>query len=350
MNLRPSHPARMHRTTIGVALKVLGALVFFLGGLFSASFLHLKGPALAKAIESRWNDYWDPKTVRIPSYNAAREQWARFAAAPQVAPLIVDLHPWSEDHKGTSGSDVPLDEMVAHEGWNYIRPALAGPNKTPDACCSQGVIDGISAAVSYAQKHGRVDDRAIYLVGSSGGGYTALCFAHNGGLNVRSYFVWVPVTDLTTWYAIHSKNSYGDDIRKCTSSGSELNMEEAKKRSPMYMGNIERISNIHIFHGIRDGIEGSVSPDHSIRYFNRIAKETGNLESEIDSRLRIRILEERNGPDLVGGKTIGGRSIHLERVAGNSSLILFDGAHELLVAPTIEMIKKDYEGIIHNKK
>jgi hypothetical protein len=88
-----------------------------------------------------------PPTIKISSYDSAPDQLGRFESAAIKSPLVVDLHQWSTNESGYIGDDERFDLAVKHMGWNFIRPALAGPNNNPASCCSDIVLSGIEAAI-----------------------------------------------------------------------------------------------------------------------------------------------------------------------------------------------------------
>jgi hypothetical protein len=333
--------ARVRRGSRNVFVGMLSAGALAVGAMGGA-MIEKKLPALTKSATMAWIDITGPRTFDVPAHGAARAQKARFAGAPRLAPLVIDLHQWGEDERGTLGDDVRLDKLVTGHGWNYIRPALAGPNNKPSACCSRSVIDGVKAAIAYAVRHGNVDQRAIYIVGESGGAYTALCAAQSGELPVRAYYAWVPITDLAGWQSVHADDHYGSDVMACTSSHGSLNIAEARRRSPVFMPLPAKMPELHIFHGIRDGMTTSVSPEHSIRYFNRIASERGFSSAMIEPQVEREVVYARKGPDEAMGGKVGGRTIHLFRKAGSTSLTIFEGKHEGLMAPTIAALAADW--------
>lgn len=328
--------ASIRRCFISCALIGIGA------GLGAAAYPRAAG--IEASLTQRWSDWQSAASnVSIPAAGAAEEQRARFVAADQLAPLVVDLHQWGETEAGSLGSDVRLDKLTEKRGWNYIRPALAGPNNTPAACCSEGVTDGIKAAVDYATAHGKVDRRAIYIVGVSGGAYTALCAVQSGKVPVRRSIAWVPITDLEAWHDHHAFDHYGKSIRQCTASGAQtLNVAEARRRSPMFMPIPQQMSPVHVYHGIRDGMETSVSPDQSVTWFNRMALATGHADRVVSDGLRLAMLDHRIGPDQTSGRTVGGRRVHFDRTAGPVRLTVFEGDHEGFMVPTMAELDRDY--------
>ncbi|MEN2787183.1 alpha/beta hydrolase family protein [Sphingomonas qilianensis] len=276
--------------------------------------------------------------VTVPAFGAAKEMTAQFYPAKVKAPLIVDLHQWGEDARGFAGKH--LDEQVKAKGWNFIRPALAGPNRTPDACCSAGVIDGVLAAIEYAKQHGPVDPTSIYVVGISGGGYTTLCAAMSNKVNARGYYAWASITDLEEWYNQHRTDNYGSDIMQCTASRGSLNLAEARRRSPIYMGMPAKMSPIHMYAGIQDGFQGSVPISHSVKMFNRFADTYSPQQRVTDAQL-LRMMERREGDDTAAKQTIDGRTIHLRRSAGPAELVVFEGEHEMLSTALVDAIAQD---------
>lgn len=276
--------------------------------------------------------------ITIAAYRSAPEQRAQFFSSEASAPLIVDLHQWSEDEGGYAGNDEPLDKLVKAKGWNFIRPALAGPNRNPKACCSAAVIDGVAAAIEYAKAKGHVDTRLIYVVGVSGGGYTTLCAAASGKISARAYYAWASITDLEAWYNSHKADRYGSDVMQCTGSNGSLNIAEAHRRSPYYMPLSQKP--VHIFAGVHDGFTGSVLSSQSMKMFNRYAVAYDPRQSVAPQELE-RLLEARVGPDTLTKSAIGGRNIHLERHAGPASLVVFEGGHEMLARPMVDQIAAD---------
>jgi poly(3-hydroxybutyrate) depolymerase len=285
-------------------------------------------------------------TVTVPAYASAPKQLARFWSASTKAPLVVDLHQWSTDQSGFNGDDVRFDLEVRKLGWNFVRPALAGKNNSPHACCSAEVLDGISASIQFAESQGKVDRSAIYIVGVSGGGYTTLCAYMSGKVHARAMIAWASITDLAVWHAQHTADQYGKDVESCTgSSAGKLNLPECSKRSPISLGNGQPDTPVYIFAGIHDGFTGSVPITHSVRLFNRLADLYGLPSQKIDDATLIEMLDRRVGPDSTKGKKIGGRLIHLERVAGAAHLTVFEGGHEMLTRATVPILVGDYDAI-----
>ena len=268
----------------------------------------------------------------------------RFAPAAKVAPLVVDLHQWSADHRGSFGNDFDLDLAVTVLGWNYLRPHL-GSNRTEAGCCSDHALERLTVAIDHALSSGMVDAQQIFIVGASGGGYAGLCALMNEQPHVAAYNLWVPISDLEAWHSQQRNSNYGRDIRACTASGETLDVAEARRRSPLYMSAPSHLPPTRIYTGIMDGWNGSVPITHSIRMFNRLADETGHADAAFSDGEILTLLEDRGttlNPQLSPAGA-DGLPVHLTRTAGNLELIVFEGAHQGNTATVLRDLMKLHE-------
>jgi hypothetical protein len=286
------------------------------------------GGAAAGKIEQRIDEWRGEPIVTIPASAMAPAQRAKFRAAEGPAPLIIDLHQWGGSSFGKSGTDVRLDVSVRERGWSFIRPDLV--DLTSD-CSADHVASRIAAAITYAKAHAKVTK--VVVVGGSGGGYMALV-AYMHGLPVDEYYAWVPISDLEAWSHQHRADYFGETLRRCTT--------DLRANSPLNMPAPSITPPLHIFAGVDDGFGafpgsagqrfvGVVLPTHSIRFFNRFAGPAQISEPDVMS-----LLEKRT--DMDQGPALGGRDVLLRRSAKNIELTVFDGAHEVLIAPTIARI------------
>lgn len=236
-----------------------------------------------------------------------------------IAPLIVSLHTWSGNYLQPD----PLASRFVELGFNYIHPNFQGSNNNEHSCLSSKVISDIDSAIEWAIEQGSVDTDAIYVIGESGGGYTALGYASRSKYQIRHTYAWVPITDLHQWYLqSRSRNSkYADDILGCIGS-IEIDADELGARSPINMAPI-RSNRISIYAGIEDGYAGSVPISHSINYFNKFANEDDQISFDDALSLVTRAY-------LPANETIGKRRIFIDRVSESLRLTIFDGGHELL--------------------
>ncbi len=292
--------------------------------------------------ESTWDS--DFKLVDIQSTLDNSQQKAYFFKSKSAipGPLVVSLHSWS----GTYEQKDELAALSKAKDLNYIHPDFRGVNWTKDACCSDLAIQDIDDAIDYAIKNSKVDLSRIYVIGSSGGGYATLATFMKSKHTIRRFSAWVPISDLIAWYA-QSKimgTKYAENILDCTSSKDSLNLEIAIKKSPIYWKTpVEKLNTteLQIFAGVYDGIQGSVPITHSINFYNKILKDKLVNDSTLfvsDSE-KLYLLEFRKALGDLG--SIADRKVFLKKQSGNIGLTIFEGNHEMLTEYAFnELIKK----------
>ena len=292
--------------------------------------------------EGTWDS--DFKLVDIQSTLDNSQQKAYFFKSKSAipGPLVVSLHSWS----GTYEQKDELAALSKAKDLNYIHPDFRGVNWTKDACCSDLAIQDIDDAIDYAIKNSKVDLSRIYVIGSSGGGYATLATFMKSKHTIRRFSAWVPISDLTAWYA-QSKimgTKYAENILDCTSSKDSLNLEIAIKKSPIYWKTpVEKLNTteLQIFAGVYDGIQGSVPITHSINFYNKILKDKLVNDSTLfvsDSE-KLYLLEFRKALGDLG--SIADRKVFLKKQSGNIGLTIFEGNHEMLTEYAFnELIKK----------
>ncbi|MFH0938182.1 MAG: prolyl oligopeptidase family serine peptidase [Planctomycetota bacterium] len=252
-------------------------------------------------------------------------------------PLLVALHTWSHtyqddwsEHGGT---------WCVEQGWGFIFPNFRGANNRPEATGSDLVIQDILDAVEYAKKNGIVDERRIYLMGHSGGGYVALLMAGRAPDVWAGVSAWVPISDLKAWH-IESKSpptwlrgthywqaietSCGGDPAKDIKAA-----EEAKKRSPItYLKNAKNLR-LDINAGIHDGHDGSVPISHTLNAFNILAEEKDRLTTE---EIEYFVKKAQVPPKIKAGieeDDCWGKKLLFRRQSGLTRVTIFDGGHEI---------------------
>jgi esterase/lipase len=292
--------------------------------------------------ESTWDS--DFKVVDIQSTLDNSQQKAYFFKSKSAAPgpLVVSLHSWS----GTYEQKDELAALSKAKDLNYIHPDFRGVNRTKDACCSDLAMQDIDDAIDYAIKNSKVDLSRIYVIGSSGGGYATLATFMKSKHSIRRFSAWVPISDLPAWYA-QSKimgTKYAENILDCTSSKDSLNLEIAKRKSPIYWKTpVEKLNTteLQIFAGVYDGIQGSVPITHSINFYNKVLKDKLINDSTLfvsDSE-KLYLLEFRKALGNLG--RIADRKVFLKKQSGNVGLTIFEGNHEMLTEYAFnELIKE----------
>lgn len=184
-------------------------------------------------------------------------------------PLLVGLHTWSADRFNQVESMLPLAKEL---GWSLLLPEFRGPNLDSNpiglkACGSLLAKQDIVDAVDYVVENFGADNKAIYLLGGSGGGHMALLMAAYKPKLWKAIASFCPITDLAKWY--YDNPNYTRHIHYCCGGKPEgENIREYKDRSPMtYIDNIAK-SNIKIFHGKYDK---SVPFTHSMELYYHLS-------------------------------------------------------------------------------
>jgi len=285
------------------------------------------------------------KEISFTSSADQSEQPAMFYAPETdvAVPLVVALHTWSGNYK--QGSHTAIEKMCVKNGWAYIHPDFRGPNKRPEATGSDLVVKDIVSAVEYAKETMRIDRSSIYLVGTSGGGYTALLMAGRHPEIWAGVSVWVPISDLKAW---HAQGRYvGDLVKSCGGAPGDSDAvdKEYTLRSPLtYLKHAKGVT-LHINAGINDGHTGSVPISHSLLAFNEVADPKDQL-SEADIRFFVEHADVP--PDLkadISDPSYGSREPLFRRKSGNTTVTIFKGGHELVAPAAVAWIEE-----IHNTK
>ena len=259
-------------------------------------------------------------------------------------PLLVGLHTWSGDYK--QGSSAVYANWCIEKKWNFIHPNFRGPNRRPEATGSELVVADILGAVEYAMKNGFVDERRIYLVGASGGGYASLLMAGRAPEVWAGVSAWVPISDLAKWHTETSKRKlrYASEIEKSIGgkpiSGSKP-AAEAKKRSAItYLPHAKGVA-IDINAGITDGHNGSVPISHSLEAFNVLATPEDRLPAEVIAGF---VKTAKVPPILIGQAPVdasyGKNRVLFRRESGAVRVTIFQGGHEIIPQAALQWLEK----------
>nr|WP_321237506.1 prolyl oligopeptidase family serine peptidase [uncultured Psychroserpens sp.] len=281
------------------------------------------------------NVNWDKEfqVVEIKSKIDENIQKAYFykSKSKNPQPLIISLHTWS----GYYTQNDQLANICKEKDLNYIHPDFRGANWTKNACCSELALSDIDDAITFALKNSNVDTKKIYVIGASGGGYATLATFMKSKHNINKFSAWASMSDLIAWYNESKiRNSkYAENILDCTSSEESLNIQKAKQRSPIYWDTpTDKLKNsqLFIYAGIYDGIQGSVPISHSINFYNKLLSDMSVIDTlnTVSLSEKLNLLEKREPLGEFG--KIAGRKIYLKKEFGNLSLIIFEGNHEIL--------------------
>ncbi|MHB9029368.1 MAG: alpha/beta hydrolase family protein [Candidatus Latescibacterota bacterium] len=261
-------------------------------------------------------------------------------------PLIVALHTWSGDYK--QDTQKALSDWCIKNGWAYIHPDFRGPNLRPQATGSELVVEDIVSAVEYAKSVMQIDSTGIFLVGASGGGYTALLMAGRRPEIWAGVSAWVPISDLTAWYheSKAAGNSYYQNIADtCGGAPGESGAVdgEYRKRSPLtWLANAKGVP-LHINAGIHDGHTGSVPVSHSLRAFNAVAAPEGRLSNQ---DIQFFVEKEAVPPHLAKEITdpdYGQKKPLFRSSSGAATVTIFQGGHEMVPGAALSWIESIYK-------
>ena len=245
-------------------------------------------------------------------------------AAP--APLAVLLHTWSFD---AEQRDSTVEREARDRGWLLLTPNFRGRNDHPEACGSDVAQQDILDAVAWTRQHYPVDERRIYLLGLSGGGYMTMLMAARHPEPWAAASAWVGISDLRDWYAVHQTDAYGMMMRGCFGGGPETSDSTAvayRTRSPLTYLRERGPVPLDLAAGRFDS---TVAPSHTLRAFQAVAPgivsddDIAALLAAGPGLLRPMIADTAVDPLL-------GRRLFLRRKAGASRVSIFDGGHEWL--------------------
>ena len=254
------------------------------------------------------------------------------------APLLVGLHTWSGNYMQSNGE--PYAGWCVRKKWAFIYPNFRGPNRRPEATGSELVVKDILSAVEYAKQNAKVDEKRIYLVGASGGGYTSLLMAGRAPEVWAGVSAWVPISDLKAWYLECKKAGRGYGRQVAASCGGPPGASpevdaQYKKRSPLtHLKNAANVA-LDINAGIHDGHKGSVPISHTLRAFNEVAAAEHRLTEEEITHF---VDKESVPPHLVKplkDRSYGTRTPLFRRSSGKARVTIFEGGHQIIASAAL---------------
>ena len=287
-------------------------------------------------------DNW-PDAVREIDYESSADDTRQPAlyydsGSNEPKPLLVVLHTWSSDYLGTL--DVPHAQWCIDNDWVFVHPNFRGPNNKPEATGSELVIQDIISSVDYAREESTIDNKRIYLVGASGGGYTSLMMAGKQPGLWAGVSAWVPISDVKEWY---EQGRYCEMIvSSCggTPGTSPAVDNEYYNRSPIhFLQNAAKVP-LDINAGITDGHTGSVPISHSLNAFNMLAREKDRITEE---HIQFFVEKAQVPPELSGDyadATYGENSVLFRKESNNVRVTIFDGGHEIVHGAAVQWLAK----------
>ena len=282
------------------------------------------------------------KEIKYQSSADHSEQPAMFYApvSKEPIPLMVALHTWSGNYKQKYHK--AIEQWCIKHGWAYIHPDFRGPNNRPEATGSELVVADIVSAIEYAKGASQIDGSAIYLIGTSGGGYTALVMAGHHPEIWAGVSAWVPISDLAVW---HAQGKHVEALEKsCGGAPGDSPAVDAEyaKRSPITFLSNARGTTLHLHAGIKEKI---VPISHSLLAFNEVAAVKDRISQEdIDYFVKKRKVPP-NLQTAHADSNYGQKPPLFTKKSGNATVTIFDGGHQLVATAAIAWIQK-----VHNEK
>ena len=281
---------------------------------------------------------WPSEVVKIEYPSSADDtlQPALFyaPAGNEPVPLLIALHSWSGDY--IQGLNAPAAEWCIEHGWAFLHPNFRGPNKRPEATGSEFVIEDILSAVDFATTHLNIDRNRIYLVGASGGGYTALLVMAQHPDIWAGVSIWVPISDLSIW---HEQTKYLNpdftmnletSLGGAPGTSPEVDLEYIK-RSPLTYLSTDITTPLDINAGIHDGHNGSVPINQSLWAFNALVDSQDRLSEQ---EITYFVEQEKVPADLIdpllSDPAYGEEEPLFRRQSQNTRLTIFDGGHQII--------------------
>lgn len=271
------------------------------------------------------------ETLSITSTHDQSEQPARYYAAPEAGPqpLLVLLHSWSTDINSYN-PDTWVAAARSH-GWHVVVPHFRGGNFNPEACASLAARQDILDAVAAMKERYAIDERRVYLAGSSGGGHMSMVMAGHSPQTWTAVSAWVGISDLADWHAETKAAGlkYYKDIEACVGGapGSSVAVDtEIHARSPKYHIAKAKDIPLDLNAGVHDGHTGSVPIHHTLDAYNEVAKAHGAPPL---SQSVINALAQEIVPPVPPVKDEHyGRAIHLRESVAQTRVTIFEGGHE----------------------
>ena len=238
-----------------------------------------------------------PSEVRAIEYRSSADgslQPALFydPGGEEPKPLLIALHSWSGNY---TQANPAYGLWCIAKKWVLVHPDFRGVNQRPEACGSELAVADILSAVEYAKKNCRIDEKRIYLVGASGGGYASLLMAGRAPEVWAGVSAWCPIYDLKVWHAEARERRlrYADMLEKVCSgapgASAEVDQQYRVRSAAAWLERARNV-NLSINTGITDGHNGSVPISQTMHAFNAVAAPQDHISEEVNLEVGFRKL------------------------------------------------------------
>lgn len=310
------------RTRSGTAAVLLGALAAMTGSY--AQTIPPLGAGLHRIeVQSTADGTMQPSYLAVP---------ASAADARRRMPLVVMLHTWNSDLEARY---TRIESDVLPRGWLALTPNFRGPNNHPEGCGSVLAQQDILDAVTWVRSRFPVDERRVYLIGWSGGGFMTMLMA------ARYPHLWAAasagagISDLGAWYEEHRTGTHGSELRACfggAPSDSESVARRYREQSPITYLRPGLNVPLDLAAGKDDP---EVSVRHTLKAFRALAPDA--LSEEEIARL---LADADNLPPVVDRESMIPRRLILTRTAGQTRVTIFDGKHEWFYKESLRWLEQ----------
>jgi pimeloyl-ACP methyl ester carboxylesterase len=256
------------------------------------------------------------------------------AASSGRMPLVVILHTWSSDLEARF---TRIENDVVPRGWLALTPNFRGQNNHPQACGSLLAQQDILDAIAWVRSRFPVDEKRIYLVGWSGGGFMALLMASRYPNIWAAASVGAGISDLQAWYEEHQGDTFGSDLRACfggAPSDSESIARRYREQSPITYLRPDLDVPLDLAAGKDDPV---VSVRHTLKAFRALAPDALS-EQEIANLLT----GAANLHQVADRDALIPRRLYLRRTAGEARVTVFDGKHEWFYRASLEWLERHH--------
>lgn len=300
--------------------------------------------------QNRWSR--KVKETYYPSSADNSEQLSLVYAPKKVEgdrPLLVALHTWSNDFLQEGGQPLFGDWCIQND-WFMIHPNFRGRNRNPKAMGSDLAVADIVSAVEYMKSKYSIDEKRIYLCGTSGGGHMSLLMAGRHPEIWAGVSAWCAITDIQAWWEQKSADGperYAREIEKACGGRPDTDpaaAEQCRLRSPLtYLANAGSV-NLDINHGIDDGRKGSVPFTHSLYAYNRVVTGPDALSQEdIDFIYATQKVPEHL-QSTIKDPVYGRKKPLFRKSTDTCRITLFKGGHEIVHEAALNWLKLQRKG------
>ena len=264
-----------------------------------------------------------------PSYLAVP---ASSADASGRMPLVVMLHTWNSDLEARY---TRIEGDVVPRGWLALTPNFRGQNNHPEACGSLLAQQDILDAVAWVRSRFPADEKRIYLIGWSGGGFMAMLMAARYPNMWAAASAGAGISDLRAWYEQHQTDTFGSDLRRCfggAPSDSESVARRYRDQSPITYLRPGLGVPLDLAAGKDDP---EVSVRHTLEAFRALAPDALS-EQEIANLLA----DAASLPSIEDAESLIPRRLYLRRTAGQVRATVFDGKHEWFYRSSLRWLEQ----------